>query len=344
MILKKGRTLSFISGVDCQSVLEPINYLLKFNIHDNRYELEEAEPFSLPSKMYGDHSHIYRWKKSFEVNTKKNLGIILAGTKGSGKTLDAQKFCMEMKVPVIFITEPFNGPEFIDFITNPELGTCIIFIDEFEKIYNRDDQKSKDLLSLMDGNFTTNLIFLLTVNTLNLNDYLVNRLNRIKYLRSYDNLSKDVIENVIEDTLVNKDHKDSIFEFFKKIGIVTFDLLTNIIKEMNLFNEDALECAKHLNLKAEELHYTVLEEYKGKEYKQDSIYMSSQDASIDITRDNQSFIDPKDKKYCKDYMVEINFDSCNVERKESGVIIIHDTEKNLKFKLIPTSLKTTLIF
>ena len=46
----------------------------------------------------------------------------------------------------------------------------------------------------------------------------------------------------------------------------TFDLLTNLIKEMNLFGEDAIECGKHLNLKPEHKYYTVTEVFEGQEY------------------------------------------------------------------------------
>lgn len=242
-------------------------YLLNFD-PDQGYYLSLKEDFKLPKKIYGDHSIIDRWITSFENNTEKNLGIILSGLKGTGKTITAQKFCMETDLPVIIINAAWKGPGFVDFITNPVLGKCIIFVDEFEKIYDiqKDPDCSRDLLSIMDGQYPTNLIFLLTVNNFKINEFLINRLNRVKYRKHYDNLEDDVVNEVIEDLLIDKNHKDSIFDFFDTIGMCTFDLLVNIIKEMNLFNEDAITCGKHLNLEIEPNWYRITEHFGNEDF------------------------------------------------------------------------------
>lgn len=344
MILKSGKKLIFTDATSGFNKLPVANWLLKFNDRSQEYELEETTSFKIPEKIYGDTSHINRWKRSFEFNTSKNLGIVLAGVKGGGKTIDAQLFCKIMNLPVIIITEDFCGPEFIKFISSPQLGTCIIFIDEFEKIYGRGTHdNSVDLLSLMDGNFQTNLIFLLTVNDLNLDKYLVNRLNRIKYCRQYIDLSDEIIEEVINDKLINKDHKNSIYEFFDKVGIRTFDLLINIIKEMNLFQEDALECGKHLNLKAEEICYDVYEEYDDKQYKQCPSLFSNLDPHINIDRGDIGFIKEDDEKTNKDYCIVLEKALCIIENFKNGSMIITDPTQNVKFKLIPKN-STSLIF
>ena len=259
--------------------------MLKQNERTLEFFLTEKEPFTLPKKIYGNHSIVNRWIRSFENNSDKNMGIILSGIKGSGKTITAQKFCIDSKLPVIIINEAFHGQNFVDFITNPKLGKCIIFIDEFEKIYptydrNNDNLAQNELLSLMDGNFMTNLIFLLTVNEFRINEYLINRLNRVKYRKHYNDLDESVVNEVIDDLLVYKQHTQSIHEFFDKINMCTFDLLVNIIKEINLFNESALECAKYLNLQIEEKTYEVFEIIDGKEYKQ---YNTVIDGTDEIT-------------------------------------------------------------
>lgn len=263
-VIQSGKRFSFEDVTNTYEKLPAGNYILKYDPRSGYY-LNKKEDFELPKKVYGDHSIVDRWLKSWQVNSSKNLGIILAGVKGSGKTITAQKFCVDSNLPVIIINEPYHGSDFIDFLTSPKLGECIIFLDEFEKIYaNRDSQF--DMLSLMDGNYATNLIFLLTVNEERLNDYLVNRLNRIKYRKSYGDLEFDIMEQVIDDMLVNKAHKQSIFDFFDKVNMRTFDLLTNLIKEMNLFNEDAIQCGMHLNLKPETKSYDVYEIFDGIEY------------------------------------------------------------------------------
>lgn len=253
---------SIIRMVDINKRSEQLEkgvYLLDVDM--SGFYLVEKENFELPKKIYGEHNIINRWKTSFEENTEKNMGIILSGIKGSGKTITAQKFCMETDLPVILITQPYKGTAFVDFITNKVLGKCIIFIDEYEKVYDldKDSTISNDLLSIMDGQYPTKLIFLLTVNTFNINPYLINRLNRLKYKKEYTSLEDDVIEAVIDDMLIHKEHKDSILEVFEVLNMTTFDLLVNIIKEVNLFNEPAHICASHLNLEITPAYYKIEE-------------------------------------------------------------------------------------
>lgn len=262
--MQSGHRFEITDVTATHSTLPTGNYMLKKDLRTGEFYLMQKESFPMPEKVYGDHSVVQRWLQSWKHNSSKNLGILLTGLKGTGKTITAQKFCMESNLPVIIINEPFEGVEFIDFITNPKLGQCIVFIDEFEKIYHRENQY--DMLSLMDGNYNTKLIFLLTVNEENISDYLINRLNRIKYRKTYGDLEDDVIEEVINDMLVNKEHRSSIYTFFERVNMCTFDLLTNLIKEMNLFDQDAIVCGGHLNIKPEMKSYDVVEIWDGIEH------------------------------------------------------------------------------
>jgi len=263
-IIQSGHRLTFTDVDATYDKLPAGNYMLKRDPRSGEFYLVQKEDFVMPKKVYGDHSIVDRWLESWKHNSNKNLGILLTGLKGTGKTITAQKFCMDSQLPVIIVGEPYEGSEFVDFLTNPKLGQCIIFIDEFEKVYNRDNQY--DMLSLMDGNYSTRLIFLLTVNEERINEYLINRLNRIKYRKAYGDLEFELVDEVIDDMLINKDHRESIHQFFEKVNMRTFDLLTNLIKEMNLFNEDAIACGRHLNLKAESKYYNVVEVLDGHEF------------------------------------------------------------------------------
>jgi hypothetical protein len=232
-----------------------------------------------------------------------------------------------------------------------------------------------DMLSLMDGNYSTNLIFLLTVNEERLSDYLVNRLNRIKYRKSYGDLEFDIMEEVIDDMLINKAHKQSIFDFFDKVNMRTFDLLTNLIKEMNLFNEDAIQCGMHLNLKPETKTYNVYEMFDGVEHEcyitewvpgddefhfhrktldylpkitdnrtraeaeDDRMYALKEIGStpeIDHRKDSN-----KDKWY--NWEVELAMADCEVIRKGKTFEIYH-LESKLKFRMKETGSKISLVF
>ena len=361
-VIQSGTKYSFANITDTFTTLPKGNYLLKFDPREGFF-LEKKDAFILPQKIYGDQSIIKRWLTSWKTNSSKNLGILLAGVKGSGKTITAQKFCMDSELPVIIINEVFHGSDFIDFITSPKLGECIIFLDEFEKMYAKQEHQ-QELLSIMDGNYSTRLIFLLTVNEDRLNDYLVNRLNRIKYCKTYYDLDVDTINSVIDDILVNKDHAESIHTFFEKVNLRTFDLLVNLIKEMNLFNEDALECGSHLNLKPHNKTYEVFEIFNGKEY---PCYYSSffpgmewlevERKSLDYLPlpDNKNIksIDPDEEDplgYYEDelaipgrtWSVRLAVADCEVE-KNGNMILLKDPS-GLQFRLREQKFNFSLVF
>jgi hypothetical protein len=161
-----------------------------------------------------------------------------------------------MELPVIFITDPYSGPDFESFITSPVLNNCIIFIDEYEKIYRGNDENA--LLALMDGVYTTHNIFLLTVNdSRSISDKLKNRLGRIRYHKQSSLIADSVIDDAINDLLVNKEHAESIKAVLEMIPTVSFDILTTLIKEVNMFNEPAINCVKHLNIVRETAYYSI---------------------------------------------------------------------------------------
>jgi hypothetical protein len=300
------------------------NYLLRYDQRKGFY-LTKTTDFNLPKKLYGDHSIVNRWLSSWQVNTSKNMGIILSGTKGTGKTITAQKFCLDSELPVIIINEGFAGSDFVEFITNEVMGECIIFIDEFEKVYPRYSGKAdaSDLMSIMDGNFTTRLVFLLTVNEFEISDYLINRLSRVKYRKDYNNLSDDDMREVINDMLDNKDHSESIYEFFDTVGIRTYDLLTNLIKEMNLFKEDAIKVGIHLNLQPSPKKYMVYELHDGSEY---SCYECEYKAKTEFIR-----IERKSMKYLAAKKVALGLDiteSFDEDDDEDDLPLIDGTEDN----------------
>ena len=358
-VIQNGTKYSFANITDTYTTLPKGNYLLKFDPREG-YFLEKKDDFVLPKKIYGDQSIINRWLKSWETNSSKNLGILLAGVKGSGKTITAQKFCVESELPVIIINELFHGSDFVDFITSPKLGECVVFLDEFEKIYSKQEFQH-ELLSIMDGNYSTKLIFLLTVNEDKLNDYLVNRLNRIKYCKTYYDLDTETINSVIDDMLVNKEHTQSIHSFFEKVNLKTFDLLVNLIKEMNLFNEDALICGSHLNLKPHSKIYEVYEIFNNKEYPCYSSNFFPGLEWLDIERKTLEYIptdrgtkvtDPDDEDplaYEEEYVpgrtwsVRLNIADCNVERN-GNIILVNDPSSGLQFRLREQKYNFSLVF
>lgn len=99
------------------------------------YYLEMGIDFKLPNKIYGDLSIVDRWLKSYH-NNSRNTGVLLSGTKGSGKTLLGKKLAIDSGLPIIIIDASYDDVDFLSFILSSEFGDVCIFIDEFEKLYD----------------------------------------------------------------------------------------------------------------------------------------------------------------------------------------------------------------
>lgn len=77
--------------------------------------LERTDDFILPEKLYG--SFPEKGKRFFETfkSRKRSTGVLLAGEKGSGKTLLATDICVRAlreDIPVVIINSPWAGDSF----------------------------------------------------------------------------------------------------------------------------------------------------------------------------------------------------------------------------------------
>ena len=231
--------------------LPPAVYQLNFDTRSNKYYYEQIEPFSIPDKLYGDiHRTSERIWNTFKL-TDKSIGALLVGNQGSGKTLLTKLLSQKgisNNIPTIIISSPFIGEEFITSLLDIEDEAIIIF-DEFEKVYDEYKEQSS-LLSILDGTVNTKKLFLLTAN----NEYKIlntffNRPGRIRYLLRYYKLSDDVIKEYCEDNLKNITLKDQIIKLPAIIQDFSYDMLVELVRELNLYNESLEEVLSIMNIK-----------------------------------------------------------------------------------------------
>ena len=258
MYIKTNRQVRLTdSNVESFDLLPKGTYLTKFDAPNNCYFLELTEDFTIPNKLYGNSDMLSnRYVKTFTEGSK-NMGILLTGLKGTGKSLTAKLTALKSNIPVILITEEFTGEEFKSFL-NSIKQEVVVFIDEFEKVYVENDSQ-QSLLSLLDGIFEGKKLFIFTSNMKDrINQYMLNRPGRIRYLAEYDSLDETVITEVIEDTLVDKTQTEDLLSVLDVLGIVSMDVLVGLISEMNSYNEGAKEAIKYLNIRPEDSQYSVV--------------------------------------------------------------------------------------
>lgn len=260
-ILKSGNMYT-IAEIEATYNKLPIG-VYNLGLNNRGFYLTRASDFSVPEKIYGDLSPVDRWLKTYN-DKKRNVGVLLSGLKGGGKTITAKLLAIKAEKPIITISQPFSGQEFIDFITDPILGDCVIFLDEFEKVYrqgNKDEDGDDSLLSLLDGPYETHHLFIFTVNQTRINSNLINRPSRILYSRTYEGLSENDVIEIANDKLKDKKFMDDLVRTSHKIFQLSFDILISIIDEINRFNEPASKCIEYMNLTPKQVSLNCVQWY-----------------------------------------------------------------------------------
>lgn len=194
-----------------------------------------AESFIVNFKVYGtegkvinDHI-IHTWNSDVFQKSGKNLGVIFNGLKGTGKTIAAKQLCNRLGLPTIVVSKPVDG--LLEFIQALNFEAAVL-IDEAEKTF---DEESEILLKMIDGVYNhRRKLYILTTNELTLDDNLIGRPGRIRYVKQFGNLELDVINEVIADTLEDKSLADGLIRLVNSLEISTIDILKSLIEECNI--------------------------------------------------------------------------------------------------------------
>ena len=215
-------------------------YVVRFHPKKGFY-LEKYSEFQMSeSKIYGIHlEKVHKVLKTFEA-FNRNLGVILSGDKGIGKSLFARllgREAVNKGIPVIIVEGFIEGiGSFIDSIDQEVL----VLFDEFDKTFARGRDDSVDpqasMLSLFDGVAQGKKLFIVTCNELRgLNGFLVNRPGRFHYHFRFEYPSAEDIRNYLRDKLIPEAHSEieEVVNFSKRVAL-NFDCLRAIAFELNL--------------------------------------------------------------------------------------------------------------
>jgi SpoVK/Ycf46/Vps4 family AAA+-type ATPase len=207
-------------------------FLLCQDIVGNKFLQKLEDQFQFDYKMYGlETSLIDRVLKTFK-GTSGNLGILLNGIKGTGKTVTSKIICNELRLPVILLDSNLpDGHLYLNDIPQD----ITIFIDEYEKIFNED----ADMLTIMDGAFnsTHRRMFVLTTNKLYVNENLIQRPGRIRYLKTFKDLDINIITEIVNDVVIHKHLIADTIRFVSALELITVDIVKAVCQEVNIHEE-----------------------------------------------------------------------------------------------------------
>ena len=219
-----------------------------------------ADEFTFNYKIYNLETDFINHVITAFNNCDSNLGVLMYGTRGSGKSASAKIICNKINLP-IFVIKPIQDmstSNLIDYISTFNFD-CVFLFDEFEKNFSKEDSS---ILSIMDGVYTSKYrrLFILTTNNLSVNENLLSRPSRIRYLKEFGNLSLDAINNYLDDNLSkeNYEHKDEIISYIDTLEISTIDILKCIVDEIRIFGYDEfIKSKKFFNTKTNSYNYYI---------------------------------------------------------------------------------------
>lgn len=226
------------SSIQTFSKLPAITYRVCFNENEGFYLLRNSD-LDVGEKIYGScQAKVDKTLKSFNAMSR-NMGIILSGPKGVGKSVFARMLAVKghaADLPVLLVSDAVPGVS--NFISSIH-QECIVIFDEFEKVFNietnRGDSLQTELLSLFDGLDDGKKLYVITCNdTRRLSEYLINRPGRFHYHFVVGAPSDDDIREYMMDHLQAEvqHYVDDIIAMSHSADF-TYDILRAIAFELN---------------------------------------------------------------------------------------------------------------
>lgn len=233
--------------------LENVIYKVALDMFERPYLAKVSDNFTFDYKLYGLETNlINRILKTYNATDHGNLGILLNGLKGTGKTVTSKQIANLLNQPIIIVGD--NKPHFPQFL-NSIPQNITIFIDEYEKTFGN----ASNMLTIMDGasNSEYRRVFLLTTNELRVESNMIQRPGRVRYLKTFDHLKPIVIKEIVDDILIHKQFTDDCIQFISSLETITVDIVKAVLNEVNIHEESPTAFESIFNVKKLKGKYNV---------------------------------------------------------------------------------------
>ena len=291
---------------------------------EKQHDLEIKE-----DKVYGVHEAKADKVLNRFDQSRKNLGVILSGDKGIGKSLFARLLAqkaLSKGVPVILVDNFISGIG--DFLNSIQTEALILF-DEFDKTFakNENTDPQSMMLSLFDGTSSGKKLFVITCNSYaSLNEYLINRPGRFHFHFRFDYPTADEVKEYLNDKLDEKYHAEinKVVSFSRKIKL-NYDCLSAIALELNE-GEVFEEAIKDLNILN---NYESRGRYNISVFTEEGVVFGATNESLDMINGERNNIYVYDSK---NNGVYINFTSVNaIFNEKTNSFVLPKNEFRIDF-------------
>jgi ATPase family associated with various cellular activities (AAA) len=212
-----------------------------------------ADRFIFSGKIYGNHDPILNRVQTAWTGLGGNLGVLLNGLKGTGKTVTAQliaNWAVSQGLPVLQVSAPVPLQGILAAVQQP----MMVIFDEFEKTHDKEEQQN--LLSALDGISRNGFqrLFVFTTNNRWIDTNFVDRPSRIRYCWEFTRLDEATIlmlmDDILDPTLAHL--RTEILQYLISREVLSIDVVKTVLQETNLFKESPLCFNEVLNLTEKE--------------------------------------------------------------------------------------------
>jgi hypothetical protein len=273
--------------------LPPAIYEVNFTNELGFHLTRKHDNYPLPSDLYNfnntevksDLACLFLNRFRAEPN---NLGVMLIGEKGTGKSLLMKRtanLAIELGMPVIAVENSYNSEQLAKFLSSIKDDAVVLF-DEFEKKYDYDEDPENrpsqaGLLSFFDGTSVYRKLIIVTANDREgINEFFLNRPSRIRYVIDYKGLTPEFVSSYLQEKLIYPEIVQTVLDELELVPSINFDLLRNVVEEVNLLYP--LESIKAImsitNIKRDDTYMMYYE-----------MLITSEDGKINLVNDFASF-------------------------------------------------------
>lgn len=332
--METGKQIWVQTGINFNRMQGPIiSYneipvgVYKISMSKHGFYLEYVlSEFVFDYKIYGlQEDFINHVIKTYNEAQTGNLGILLNGTKGTGKTVAAKMIANRLHLPVIIVHNMGQemNLQMMNYLSTEINFDCVFFFDEYEKTFDKDTT----ILSFMDGvyNSESRKVFLLTTNTLSIDRNLIGRPSRILYLKKFGNLEIEAASEFLDDTLNNKEYKQEVLEFINLLSISTIDILKSVVKEINIHGiEEFRKSKSYFNVEINSYTYTC-------EYASANIY---NDSDFDVSKITPRIFLSELDRYLTPNPLGFNVDEYELEGEDLKTYEKWEKSRKSKYPLV----------
>ena len=184
-------------------------FVVTFSPSGVSYSLEyRGAKLPVPDQRYGDHEEKVRTLVNDYDRVNPPFGAIACGLKGAGKSIlfnDASNRLVASGTPVIQI-ESNIAVEHLRFLIKV-IGPCVLYFDEFGKIYGKREERESLLTFFSDASLTGCVWFLCGNSEVEFSDFILNLPGRFRYRFNMKSLPRSALTDFFKQYHIPRNMK-----------------------------------------------------------------------------------------------------------------------------------------